>query len=303
MTRLETIRTDLSDKISRWTQTNEDYLTEIPGLGLFCRHAPTRLCSCIVMPSIVLVVQGKKQLLIGEQAYSYNIGRFLITSLDLPAQSQILEATGDKPCLGLALRLDMSLMAELITVSCLSLTQEQISDESAAIGTVTETLLEPFNRLLSLLDEPQTIPILAPLIIREIHFRLLMSDVKARIWKMASVGSQSQRIAKAIDWLRDNYLKSFRIEELAEYVQLSTPSLHHHFKQLTAMSPLQYQKWLRLSEARRLMINDRMDAASTAYHVGYESPSQFNREYKRMFGAPPKQDVEALRLKLQSPPL
>lgn len=234
-------------------------------------------------------------MLIGERAYAYDPERFLITSLDLPASSQILEASRDEPCLGLVLKLDLRVTAELIAASGLLPPRERTTGGSAALGTVTPALLEPFVRLLGLLDEPGTIPVLAPLIEREIHYRLLTSDLAARLRQIASVGSQSQRVAKAIDWLKRNYRQPLRIDELAAHVQMSASSLHHHFSELTAMSPLQYQKWLRLSEARRLMLNERHEAASAAFEVGYESPSQFSREYARLFGAPPKRDVAELR--------
>jgi AraC-like DNA-binding protein len=163
------------------------------------------------------------------------------------------------------------------------------------IGTVTPHIVEPFKRLLDLLAEPDAIPVLASLISREIHYRLLMSDQAARLWQIASVGSQSQRVAKAIDWLKVNYASPLRIDELASRVQMSASSFHHHFRKLTAMSPLQYQKWLRLNEAKRLMLNENLDAAGAAFHVGYESPSQFSREYSRLFGISPKRDIVALR--------
>src|SRR5690606_1456515 len=137
--------------------------------------------------------------------------------------------------------------------------------------------------------------VLAPLIKREIHFRLLQSDQASLLRQIASIDSQSHRIAKAIDWLKLNYAAHLRIEDLAALVQMSTPSFHHHFRQLTAMSPLKYQKWLRLNEAKRLMLNEHLDASSAAFQVGYESPSQFSREYSRLFGAPPKRDIEELR--------
>lgn len=251
--------------------------------------------ACLVEPRIVLVVQGAKQLLIGDRAYAYNTERFLITSLDLPASSQVLEASPDQPCLGLVLGLDLRVMAELIAQSGLPPPRDRATGGSAALGTITPALLEPISRLLALLDEPGAIAVLAPLIEREIHYRLLISDLAARLWQIASVGSQSHRIGRAIDWLKANYARPLRIDELAAHAQMSAPSLHHHFRQLAAMSPLQYQKWLRLSEAKRLMLNEGLDAASAAFHVDYESPSQFSREYSRLFGAPPRRDIEELR--------
>ena len=292
---LDTLREAMVESIGRRTVGNTDSPTAISSLGLFRREMPMPPTICLVAAGIVLVAQGEKQMLVGGEAYPYDVNRFLITSLDLPANSQIVSASPDKPCLGLVLKLDLRIMAELIAQGGLPLPPERSNDRGIGIGTVTPALLEPFKRLLDLLDEPETIPVLAPLIEREIHYRLLKSDQAARLWQIASVGSQGHRVAKAIDWLKVNYTATLRIDDLAAHVQMSPSSLHQHFRQLTAMSPLQYQKWLRLNEARRLMLNEDLDAASAAFEVGYESPSQFSREYTRLFGAPPKRDVDGLR--------
>lgn len=299
---LDALREAMVASIGRRTIGQFDCLTPISGLTFFRREAPMPPTICLVEACIVLVVQGEKQMLAGGEAYPYNINRFLITSLDIPANSQVVTASPDSPCLGLALKLDLRTMAELIAQGGLPLPAEQSIDRGVGIGlgAVTPVLLEPFKRLLNLLDEPATIPVLAPLIEREIHYRLLMSDQAARLWHIASVGSQGHRIAKAIDWLKVNYMATLRIDDLASHVQMSPSSLHQYFRQLTAMSPLQYQKWLRLNEARRLMLNKDSDAASAAFEVGYESPSQFSREYARLFGAPPKRDIEELRRKADS---
>ncbi len=299
---LDTMREVMVERIGRWTVGQSDCLSPIPNLMFFRRDAPMPPTICLVEASIVLVVQGEKQMLAGGEAYPYNINRFLITSLDIPANSQVVTASPDNPCLGLALKLDLRTMAELIAQGGLPFPEERSSDREAVIGlgTVTPMLLEPFKRLLGLLDEPETIPVLAPLIEREIHYRLLKSDQAARLWQIASVGSQGHRVAKAIDWLKENYTATLRIDDLAAQVQMSPSSLHHHFRQLTAMSPLQYQKWLRLNEARRLMLNEDSDAASAAFEVGYESPSQFSREYTRLFGNSPKRDVDGLRRRADS---
>ncbi|QCX49567.1 AraC family transcriptional regulator [Ralstonia pseudosolanacearum] len=284
----------LAQSIGRWTEGLEDCSTSIPNLALFRRDIAVEPCVCLVEPSVVIVAQGVKQLQVGEEAYTYDAERFLVTSLDLPAVSRVLDARPDKPCLGLVFKLDLRIIAELIAHSSLPPPSERAADRGIALGTITPLLLEPLKRLVALLDEPDAIPVLAPLIQREIHFRLLMSDQATRLWQIASAGSQGHRIARAIDWLKVNFSLPLRIDELAARVQMSTSSLHHHFRQLTTMSPLQYQKWLRLNEARRLMLNEHLDAATAAFRVGYESPSQFSREYSRLFGSPPKRDIEAL---------
>lgn len=283
--------------IARWTEGKRDCPTSIPDLLFFRREAPTQPDVCLVEPSVLLVVQGAKQMLFGGEAYVYDVDRFLITSLDLPANSQVTVASPDKPCLGLLLKLDLGVLAELIAQGGLPLPEKQSGDRGMGIGALTPHIMEPFKRLLDLLDEPRAIAVLAPLIQREIHYRLLMSEQAARLWEIASVGSQGHRIARSIDWLKVHYALPLSIEELAARVQMSASTFHHHFRKLTAMSPLQYQKWLRLHESRRLMLSENLDAANAAFHVGYESPSQFSREYSRLFGAPPRRDIEQLRLK------
>jgi AraC-like DNA-binding protein len=290
----------LTGVIDRGTVGKEDCTTPLPNLFFFRREKPTEPCACLVEPSVVMVVQGAKQLLIGDQAYAYSPERFLITSLDLPASSQVLEASPDKPCLGLVLRLDLRVLADLISQSGMAPLRGRVTEGSAVLGTMTQALLGAFDRLLALCEEPGAIGILAPLIEREIHFRLLTSDLGARLWQIASVGSQNNRVARAIDWLKAHYAQPLHIDELAAHVLMSASSLHHHFRQLTAMSPMQYQKWLRMSEARRLMLNEHLDAATAGFQVGYESPTQFSREYSRRFGAPPKRDIEELRRRMDT---
>ncbi|PQZ93182.1 MULTISPECIES: AraC family transcriptional regulator [Pseudomonas] len=272
-----------------------DCATAIPGLGLFRREHPAPPIVCMVEPSIILVVRGEKRLWVGGEGFPYDTSRFLITSLDLPANSEVLVASAQQPCLGLVLKLDLRVLAELITQSDLPPARDRSVAKGVGIGSMTSAMLASFERLLALLDEPESISILAPLIQREIHYRVLQSDQASRLRQITSVDGQGYRIAKAIDWLKLHYTAALRVEELAARVQMSAPTFHHHFRQLTTMSPLQYQKWLRLNEARRLMLNEHQDASSAAYKVGYESPSQFSREYSRLFGAPPKRDIATLR--------
>ncbi|MFW9081955.1 AraC family transcriptional regulator [Pseudomonas sp. P2757] len=272
-----------------------DFPMPIAGLGFFRREQPSAPVVCMVEPSIILVAQGEKQLWVGGEGYPYDTSRFLVTSLNLPANSEVLVASPALPCLGLTFKLDLRMLAELVAQSETPPARERPVSKGVGIGTVTVDMLKSFERLLALLDEPEAIPVLAPLIQREIHYRLLQSDQAGRLRQIIAVDGQGYRIAKAIDWLKVNYTSAVRIEELAARVQMSSPTFHHHFRQLTAMSPLQYQKWLRLNEARRLMLVEHQDASTAAFKVGYESPSQFSREYSRLFGAAPKRDIEALR--------
>ncbi|MET3248832.1 AraC-like DNA-binding protein [Burkholderia sp. OAS925] len=291
----------LARVIGKWAmEPAGDCATPIPNLTFFRREAPAQPSPCIIEPSIVLVVQGVKQMLVGGEAYPYDASRFLIASLDLPATSEVVAASPERPCLGLTLMLDLRVLAELIAQCGLPLSRPRAASKSVGISSVTPAILNPLGRLLDLLDEPDAIPVLSPLLQREIHYRLLMSDQSALLRQIASVDAQGHRVAKAIAWLKANYAVPLRIEELAARVRMSTPTFHHHFRQLTSMSPLQYQKWLRLNEAKRLMLNEHLDAASAAFQVGYESPSQFNREYSRLYGAPPKRDIAALRNTAQS---
>ncbi len=272
-----------------------DYPTAIPGLGFYRREQPATPVVCMVEPSIVLVAQGEKRLWVGGEGYPYDTARFLLTSLDIPANSEVLVASPTRPCLGLTFKLDLRILAELIAQGELPPTRERAVMKGVGIGVVTGAMLASFARLVELLDEPEAIPVLAPLIQREIHFRLLQSDQAGRLRQICSVDGQGYRIARAIDWLKLNYDVPLRVDELAARVQMSAATFHHHFRQLTAMSPLQYQKWLRLNEARRLMLNEHRDVSSAAFKVGYESPSQFSREYSRLFGVPPKRDMAVLR--------
>ncbi|WP_238066299.1 MULTISPECIES: AraC family transcriptional regulator [Pseudomonas] len=276
--------------------TAGDFATRIADLSVYRRNAPAPPVTCIVEPSIVLVVQGAKEMVIGGDVFPYDSTRFLVTSLNIPAHSAVTMASEDAPCLGLAFKLDLRTLAELIAQDGRLPAGSQSVHTSAGVGLLSPKLQESFSRLIGLLEEPDAIPVLWPLIQREIHYRLLQSDQAPLLRYIASVGSKGHRIAKAIDWLKLNYAAPLRVDELASRVQMGLSTFHQHFRRLTAMSPLQYQKWLRLNEAKRLMLNEHLDAATAAFKVGYESPSQFSREYGRQFGTPPKRDISELRL-------
>jgi len=285
----------LGKSIARWTEQGEQHVTAVPGLSLFRRDEPTEPISGMYEPSICLVAQGAKRVLLGDDTYVYDAHHYLITSVHLPTVVQIIEASREKPYLGLRLKLDQREISQLMVDSNLPPPRAQQSSRGMATGEVTLPLLTAFQRLIDLLAEQQDIAILAPIIQREIIYRLLVGDQGARLRQIASAGSQSHQIARAIDWLKGHFARPLRIDDLATHVNMSTSTFHHHFRTLTAMSPLQFQKSLRLNEARRLMLTERLDATTAAFQVGYESASQFSREYSRIFGAPPLRDITNLR--------
>lgn len=238
--------------------------TAVPGLSLHRRMSMAAPASFLYEPSLALIVRGEKRVILGHETYHYDQAHFLLTARELIAEVDQLRysTTANEPAL--------------------------------AVGPVTAQLLNAALRLLELVDRPQDIPILSRSIQREIIYRALVSPVGARLRQVVEVGTQTNRVSAAVRWLRDHFQQPFRVEQLAEIAGLGESTLHHHFRALTAMSPLQYQKHLRLHEARRLMITERLDAGSAALRVGYESATQFNREYRRLFGVPPKTDIRAI---------
>lgn len=285
----------LGERIARWTEEGDQLVTAIRGLTLFRRDEPSEPASSMVDPRICIIAQGAKRALLGEEMYLYDPRHFLITSVDLPTVAQVIKASREKPCLGLILKLDQREMSQLMVDGNLPPPRAQLSGRGMATGEVTAPLLTAFQRLIDLLADPKDIPILAPTIQREIFYRLLVGDQGARLRQMVSAGSQSHQIGRAIEWLKGHFTRPLRIDDLASQVNMSASTFHHHFRALTAMSPLQYQKWLRLNEARRLMLVEHLDATTAGFQVGYESPSQFSREYRRLFNAPPLRDITSLQ--------
>jgi AraC-like DNA-binding protein len=292
---METTRLGLAAQIARWAERAEDGATAIPALFLFRHEAPTEPVSYMLGPNVCLIAQGGKRVVLGEEVYTYDAHQYLVTSLGLPVIVEIIEASREKPYLGLRLELDQRAMAQLMVDSSLPLPKAQQASRGIAVSKVSLPLLHAFHRLIDLLDEPDSIPVLAPLIQREILYRLLVGEQGLRLRQIATAGTQSHQISRAVDWLKDNFNSLLHVDDLAAYANMSTSAFHHHFRALTAMTPLQFQKWLRLNEARRLMLVEHLDAATAACQVGYESPSQFSREYKRLFGQPPLRDIRDLR--------
>jgi AraC-like DNA-binding protein len=290
------VRTRLARKIADRTRAEGDMPTEIPGLRLYRRTATSACTSAAYEPSLVVFVQGKKRINVGKTTYICDGSNFLLTSIDLPVVSQVIAATEAEPILGLVLKLEMPAVREILSQQEFHhLHEESAEARGMAVGVSSIELLDACVRLVDLLDSPQDIPFLSNLIQREVIYRLLRSPQGKHLRAIATLGEQSHRTAKAVEWLRMNYAKPLRVEELATMARMGVSTLHHQFRSLTAMSPLQYQKQLRLHVARERMINEGLDAASAAFEVGYESASQFNREYSRFFGQPPMRDVKARR--------
>jgi AraC-like DNA-binding protein len=290
------LRAELARRISNRALAEGDVQTGIVNLRLYRRSEPSPCASAAYQPSLVVFVQGQKRINVGKTVYLCDGSNFLLTSVDLPVVSQVTKATLIEPLLGLILNLEMPMIREILAQQEFHLGEEQSDARGMAVGVTSAELLGACIRLVDLLDSPEDIPFLSPLIHREIIYRLLRSPQGKHLRAIATLGEQSHRTAKAVEWLRMNYAKPLRVEELATMARMGVSTLHHQFRSLTAMSPLQYQKQLRLHVARERMLNEGLDAASAAFEVGYESASQFNREYSRFFGQPPIRDIKARRL-------
>jgi AraC-like DNA-binding protein len=289
------LRSELRKKIAWFIGSSERLVTEVPGLLLVRRTAPTAPCSGTYTPSVIVVAQGSKRVDLGHATFIYDPSRFLLTSIDLPIVSQIVEASESSPLLALALNLEMPVIREVISREGVHLPNESPDTPAMVTGAVTAELLSACCRLVDLLARPKDIPFLSRLIQREIIYRILSGPEGARLRAIATSGDQSNRTARAVSWIRDNYAKPVRVDDLAQIAGMGISTLHHHFRVLTHMSPLQYQKQLRLQAARGRMLIDGIDASTVAFEVGYESVSQFNREYSRFFGQPPMRDIKKLR--------
>ena len=289
------LRDELRCSVGRRVGSDNVLTTAIPALQFFrfaeC-SAPTPV---LYEPCLSLVLDGRKRLVLGDQTIEFGASSFLITAVNLPVMAAIIDASQSNHFLSLSLKINLDMARDIIATIDLNDSEPSQSSTGLSLGSITPELLAPLNRLVALLDKPRDMPFMSDMLQREIVYRLLTGPAGWRLRQIALQGTQSNRILRVIDWLRLNYAKPIRIEQVAEIAGMGVSTFHHHFRAITSMSPLQYQKHLRLHEARRVMLAENIDAGSVALTVGYESPTQFNREYRRLFGAPPLRDIQALR--------
>ncbi|HZJ43800.1 MAG TPA: AraC family transcriptional regulator [Pyrinomonadaceae bacterium] len=294
--RVKTNKEELIERIGR--TVSEDGAKEVfPGFFLARSARPSESLNAVYRPAFCLVAQGRKRALLGEEVFRYDPGHYLLFTVDLPLIFQIEKATQDEPYLGLRLDLDPSLVASVLMEANIKIKKGDASTKAMDVQSIDANLIDAIVRLVRLADEPGSSNILAPLIVKEIIYRLLSGGQGARLGHLLPSGD-TQRISRAIGHLREHFDEPLKIDEFARQFGMSVSGFHHHFKSVTAMSPLQFQKQIRLQEARRLMLGEDLDAASAGFRVGYEDPSYFSRDYKKQFGAPPQRDVTRLRSNL-----
>jgi AraC-like DNA-binding protein len=288
--------TALARAIEKFAQSDGDYKTDIPGLSLHRRKAPTEPLHCIFNLGLGVVAQGDKQALVGEEVIKYGPGQSMLASIELPVISHVTRASSQEPLLGLMLTLDSQEIVQTAADMRLPAPARGAAFRPIAIERLDDRLSSDLVRLVELLDQPQFVALLAPLIKREIVIRLLAGPHGPQLQHLVADGSPSQQISKAVTWLKQNFAQPMHVDVLAARVHMSPSTFRQHFRAITGTSPLQYQKQLRLQEARQLMLNQKIDAGSASGMVGYESASQFSREYNQLFGLPPQQDVKLMRL-------
>ena len=286
---------ELASSISKMLGDATELSTEVLGLKLYQNTVPTTPNRLGYEQSLLLIPQGKKRVDLGKQSYTFGESTFLLTSIELPIVSRVSVASMEKPYLAFFLKLDMGIVRDVLHTEEVRISASPAGTRAMVLAGATPELLMPCSRMVQLSGTQQDVPFFGKLLQREIIYRLLQGAQGDRLRSVATLGNQNYRTAKAVTWLRENFEKTLNVDELASVAGMSRSTLHHHFRGLTAMSPLQFQKQLRLHAARQRMLADEIDAASAAFEVGYESPSQFNREYKRLFGKPPMRDVLALR--------
>lgn len=283
---LDRVTSDLGDGVHE---------TQIPRLAVIRAGSPTEQLHTVYEPSVCIVARGAKRTIAGDRILDYRAGQYLAVSLDLPVIGQVTQATADSPYLCLRLTLDPALLSGLILEAGLKAPPQADQGLGLTTSLATPEMTDAAARMARLLETPDAIPVLAPLVERELLYRLLTADQGALLHRIALGESRTAQIGRAVKWIKDNFREPLRIEAVAAKANMSPSAFHQHFKEVTALSPLQYQKQMRLQEARRLILANLADAASAGFAVGYGSPSQFSREYARLFGLPPIRDAARLR--------
>lgn len=293
--RLHEFNDSLKEKLLKWLPEQSRLETPIPGLVLSRYNENISAIRCFYNPMVALVVQGFKRSMIGDHEANYGELHCVTVGIDMPGVFHITDASSQAPFLSLSIKLDRRIITQLIMEDPSIVTAQEGEVPPVVVDKAGKDLLQAFSRLVELLDTPSRIPVLAPLILREIHYYLLCGSQGKCLRLFNTNGTQANQIADAISWLREHYTDSLNMEDVARRVNMASSTFNRHFKQVTSLSPLQFQKRLRLYEAERLMLMEGKDAGTAALMVGYESGSQFNREYKRQFGAPPRRDVTQKR--------
>lgn len=289
-------QTELAQTIECLANQDGTFETPIPELHFFRASQVSEPVYSVYQPSLCIIAQGAKEVMLGEEKYRYDPSSYLTASVHLPITGLITQATPEMPYLSLQLELDMNLILEVFhATGHTAENRRRAGGRGLMISQMDHLLYDAVLRLVHLLEEPKGIPVLAPYIIREIIYRILQKDRHTVLQQIMLVGSQTQRVAQVIERLNRDFATTLRVDELAEQVHMSPSSLYTHFKDVTGMSPIKYQKQIRLQEARRLLMTDQLDAADAGFRVGYESPSHFSREYARMFGLPPASDIRRMR--------
>ena len=296
--RIETAREEIVERMSRLLP-EDGRIDFVPGLLLIKSSVPAEPVQSLFQPSFCFVAQGRKRASVGGEVFFYDPFHYLIFTVDLPVAFEIEAPSKELPYLGMSLNLDSSLVASVIVESGIRIKKGDASVKAMNVSAIDADLLDAVARLIRIAETPAESKVLAPLVIKEIIYRLLAGGQGARLAHLLTA-SDTRRISKAIGHLREHFDEQLKMEEIARELGMSVSGFHHHFKSVTAMSPLQFQKQIRLQEARRLMLGEELDAASAGFRVGYEDPSYFSRDYKKQFGAPPQRDVTRLRNNLEA---
>ena len=282
----------------RHLPTAGDYPSPVAGMTLYRRDASEHVANCVYRPQVILIAQGWKSAIVAGQKVTYGTGQFLLTGVDMPAQARAVEVTPGKPFLSIMVSLDKGILDQLLMETENS--QNVAVPSALGVAAADTRLWRVFHHLAELFDAPEDVPVMAPLYLKEMHYRLFTGPLGGQLRQLYLPGTPSRHIAEAISWLRENYATPLHIKELARRANLSESVLFRQFKKVTSLTPLQFQKQIRLQEAHRLMVAEHMDANTASLTVGYESPHQFNREYKRLFGQPPLRDVSQWRGKVST---